>query len=400
MTQPHALIAGAGIGGLSAALSLARAGWRVSVFESANALEEVGAGLQLSPNASAILRDLNVIERLRPMCLAPESIRVRRASDGATLCLMRLRDAEKRWGAPYLLAHRADLQRALLDAVAEDASIDLQTGAAVTNFAATPKGVFVELRRGPVRLEASGDCLIGADGSRSLVRAKLLVGADSLTFSMRTAWRALIEADRVAPEALRLESCLWLGRKAHLVHYPLRGAAVVNVVAIIEENEPPMSEGWSDRGDPAVLAARFASWHRSARALLGAARDWRRWPLLDRDPLSSWTAGRVALLGDAAHPMLPFLAQGAAQAIEDAGALGEALRREALRPERDVSRGLVAYAAGRLDRASRVQRESRVQGRVYHLSGAAALARDAAFRALGGERMLARYDWLYGAASG
>ena len=146
------------------------------------------------------------------------------------------------------------------------------------------------------------------------------------------------------------------------------------------------------RATRAVLAARFASWHTAARALLAAAQDWRKWPLIERDPLPGWTAGRVALLGDAAHPMAPFLAQGAAQAIEDAGALGEALL-----AARDVPEGLAAYAAARRARADRVQLQSRAQGRIYHLSGPAAFARDAALRALGGERLLARYDWLYGA---
>jgi salicylate hydroxylase len=393
MSEPHALIAGAGIGGLSAALCLARAGWRVSIFEFATTLEEVGAGLQLSPNASAILQKLSVVERLKGFSLAPESIRVRRARDGATLSLMPLADAERRWGAPYLLVHRADLQRGLLQAVAEEDAIRIHAGVAVAGFASGSDGVVAALRQGLLRLEASGDCLIGADGARSLVRAKLLGGgADSASFIKRTAWRALIDADRVAPEALRPESCLWLGREAHLVHYPLRGGSVVNVVAVLDENEaaPGPEEDWSRPGDPAVIAARFSSWRQSARALLAAAQDWRKWPLIDRDPLPGWTAGRVALLGDAAHPMPPFLAQGAAQAIEDAAALGEALQ-----ATRDVPHGLAAYAAARRARADRVQRESRAQGRIYHLSGPAAFARDAALRALGGERLLARYDWLY-----
>ncbi len=393
MSEPHALIAGAGIGGLSAALCLARAGWRVSIFESATTLEEVGAGLQLSPNASAILQKLNVIERLKGFSLAPESIRVRRARDGATLSLMPLADAERRWGAPYLLVHRADLQRALLQTVAEEDAIRIHAGVAVAGFASGSDGVVAALRQGLLRLEASGDCLIGADGARSLVRAKLLGGgADSASFIKRTAWRALIDADRVAPEALRPESCLWLGREAHLVNYPLRGGAVVNVVAVLDENEaaPRPEEDWSRPGDPAVLAARFSSWHKAARSLLAAAQHWRKWPLIDRDPLPGWTAGRVALLGDAAHPMPPFLAQGAAHAIEDAAALAEALQ-----ATRDVPAGLDAYAAARRERADRVQRESRAQGRIYHLSGPAAFVRDAALRALGGERLLARYDWLY-----
>jgi salicylate hydroxylase len=400
MSPPHALIAGAGIGGLAAALCLVRAGWQVSVFESAPALEEVGAGLQLSPNATAVLRKLNVLDRLFPTSLAPEAIRVRRASDGATLALMRLSDPEGRWGAPYLLAHRADLQRALLMAAAAEKAIKIHTGVTVTGFASGEDGVVAALRQGLLRLEAFGDCLIGADGSRSLVREKLLSGApDALIFSKRTAWRALVDAGRAAPDALRREACLWLGRKAHLVHYPLRGGSVVNVVAIIEEAEKPAGsdESWSLRGDAAFLAARFCGWRRDARALLGAADEWLKWRLLDRDPLPNWTAGRVALLGDAAHPMLPFLAQGAAQAIEDADALGAALRADSLGDRRNISRRLAAYAAGRLVRAAKVQRQSRAQGKIYHLGGAAAFARDAAMRALGGDRMLARYDWIYDA---
>lgn len=192
----------------------------------------------------------------------------------------------------------------------------------------------------------------------------------------------------------REESSLWLGRRAHLVHYPLRGGSVVNVVAIVDEDFRAAQgvDFWSSPGDAAALEPRFAAWHASARALLAAASEWRKWPLFDRDPLPSWSAGRVALLGDAAHPMLPFLAQGAAQAIEDAAALGEALAQD-----RDIPRGLRAYQAARQARAARVQRESRRQGAIYHLGGPAAWARDSALRALGGANLLARYDWLYDA---
>ncbi len=391
MDRPHALIAGAGVGGLAAALCLAKSGWQASVFEAAPALEEVGAGLQLSPNATAILRRLGVLDRLIPASLAPQSIRVRRAADGATLALMPLGAAETRWGAPYLLAHRADLLRALVDAVAQESAIKLQTGVAVAGFGSSAKNVTAALRQGPLQVEATGDCLIGADGYRSTIRQRLSGGApDLLEYSGRTAWRTLVEADRAPREALVPQSCLWLGRKAHLVHYPLRGGSVVNVVAIVEEKTEPAGQGWSEAGEAAVLAGRFAGWHKSARALIEAADEWRKWPLYQRAPLSGLASGQVALLGDAAHPMLPFLAQGAAQAIEDAAALGQALQGAA-----DVPRGLAAYSAARIGRASRVQAQSRVQGKIYHLGGPAALARDMAMRALGGDRMLARYDWLY-----
>jgi len=389
MNPPHTVIAGAGIGGLSVALSLARVGWRVSLYEKAKVLEESGAGLQLSPNASAILRNLGVLEHLTPFALRPEAIRIRRARDGATLALMPLESAEKRWGAPYLVVHRADLQRALLETVAREGNITLQTGAAIAGFAPSSGGVAVAIAQGAVRLKVAGDCLIGADGLRSIVRQRL--HGDALRFSGRTAWRATIEAARVPVAMRQKETNLWLGRKAHLVHYPLRGGAIVNVVAIVDEDfYPDEKEFWSSPGEPGFLEARFVRWDKTARDLLRAAFAWQKWPLADRNPAASFVAGRVALMGDAAHPMLPFLAQGAAQAIEDAGVLGEVLARG-----QNIEAGLLAYQEKRLPRAVRVQKESRRQATIYHLGGPAAFLRDAALRALGPEKMLVRYDWLY-----
>src|SRR4030088_554547 len=188
MNPPHAVIAGAGIGGLCTALCLARAGWRVSLYEKAKVLDETGAGLQLSPNASAILGRLGLIERLTPFALRAKAIRIRRARDGATLAVMPLDDAERRWGAPYLVVHRADLQRALLEAIARESGIKLQTGAAVAGFASGENSVAIAIEQGAIRVKVAGDCLIGADGVRSFVRQRL--GADSARFSGRTAWRA------------------------------------------------------------------------------------------------------------------------------------------------------------------------------------------------------------------
>ena len=391
MNPPHAVIAGAGIGGLSAALSLARVGWRVSLYEKAKVLEESGAGLQLSPNASAILRNLGVLEHLTSFALRPEAIRIRRARDGETLALMPLESAEKRWGAPYLVVHRADLQRALLETVAREGSITLQTGAAVAGFAPGSDGVAVAIAQNMVRLKVAGDCLVGADGLHSIVRQRL--HGDALRFSGRTAWRATVEAARVPVAMRQKETNLWLGRKAHLVHYPLRGGAIVNVVAIVDEDfHPSDEEFWSSPGEPGFLEARFVRWDKTARDLLRAALAWQKWPLADRNPAASFVTGRVALIGDAAHPMLPFLAQGAAQAIEDAGVLGEVLGRG-----QTIEAGLLAYQEKRLPRAARVQKESRRQATIYHLGGPAAFLRDAALRALGPEKMLARYDWLYDA---
>ncbi|MCI0466886.1 MAG: FAD-dependent monooxygenase, partial [Beijerinckiaceae bacterium] len=238
MTAPHAVIAGAGIGGLCASLCLARKGWRVSLFEKATELSEIGAGLQLSPNASVILQKLGVLEQLMPFALRPKAVRIRRGGDGKTLALLPLDDAERRWGAPYLAVHRGDLQRALLDAVARETSISLETGAAITGFAQDASAVTVTVGQEAARQKKlSGDCLIGADGLHSFVCQKL--GGGGAEFSGRTAWRAVIDASRVPMEARREETALWLGHKAHLVHYPLRGGSIANVVAIVEEDFCP-----------------------------------------------------------------------------------------------------------------------------------------------------------------
>lgn len=391
MSPPHAVIAGAGIGGLCAAISLARRGWRVSLFEKAKFLDEAGAGLQLSPNASAILQEFGIIDRLSRFALRPRAIVIRRARDGAMLARMPLEDAERRWGAPYLVVHRADLRRALIEAAACEPAIHLTAGAAVSGVAQDANKVVVSLSQAAGLSKVAGDCLIGADGVRSFVRKALRLGCES--FAHKTAWRTLIESSRL-PVAMRGEETnLWLGRGAHLVHYPLRGGSVVNAVAIVEESFCGEEENfWSSPGDPCVLEARFKGWDEAARVLLRSASEWRKWPLFECGPLPNWVCGRVALMGDAAHAMLPFLAQGAAQAIEDAGALGAALAQY-----KDIAANLRAYQAMRLPRATRVQRESRRQGAIYHLAGPAAPFRDAALRLLGGTRMLARYDWLYGA---
>lgn len=357
-------------------------------------LEEFGAGLQLAPNATRVLARLGALEAVRNRALAPRAIRILRGRDDAPLSTLPLESAQARWGAPYLAIHRADLQRALVERIARESNIALTLGAEVGGFARDETGVTIGVRRGPVGLTERGDFLIGADGLRSIVRERLGLGArDAALFSGRVAFRATIDADLLTERLRKDEVTLRLGARAHLVHYPLRDGAVVNIVAVIESGwrHEKTDHPWDGAADRASLERAFADWAPESRALIAGA-QWRAWPLYVRPALASFASGRAALLGDAAHPMVPFLAQGAAQAIEDAGVLADCLA-ESPGP----SQALAAYSRRRAPRAARVQREAKAQARLYHLSGPLALARDLGMRTLGPERLLRRYDWLYGA---
>jgi salicylate hydroxylase len=387
------IVAGAGIAGLSAALAIARHGRRVLVLEKAPALTEAGAGIQLSPNASRHLRRWSVLERLGGAALKPRAVVIRRGRDGAVLARLPLADAEKRWGAPYLVAHRADVQQALRAAVADEPAIEVRLGVAVAGFAADQDRVAVGAKHGLIRLRFDGAALIGADGLWSEVRQRLELPGDLPPQSApRTAWRALVPTAQLPEEFAAPDVNLWLGKRAHLVHYPLRGGTYLNMVAIAEDtrDEGQSADFWNETRDPAILRRALARWHTTAHALLSAAAEWRSWRVFDRPPLQHWTAGLVTLAGDAAHPMLPFLAQGAAQAIEDAAALELALAANS-----DIAAGFKTYEQARTARTARLQGASRRQGDIYHMAGPAALARDIVMRVLGARRMLARQDWIY-----
>jgi salicylate hydroxylase len=391
--MPRALIAGAGIGGLTAALALSRADFEVTIFERVAVLEAFGAGLQLTPNATRILAELGVLDAIRALATEPRRLRILRGRDDAELAELNLAASVRRWGAPYLIIHRADLQGELEAAVVSRPNIELRLGVELTGVDERAGAVAVRLQRGPLSLEETGDVVVGADGLRSRVREGLALDGAAM-FSGRFAFRAIVAAKDLPARWLAPEVTLRLGPRAHLVQYPLRAATILNLVAVIDAGwrDEKTDHPWDGAADRPTLERAFADWSRETRALIGAARDWRAWPLFHRPPIARFARGRVALLGDAAHPMVPFLAQGASQAIEDAGALARRLGEA-----EQVDAALAAYSRDRVARASRVQREALAQGRIYHMSGPLGLARDLAMRALGPERLLARYDWLYAA---
>jgi salicylate hydroxylase len=393
----RAIIAGAGIAGLTAAIALLRAGFTVAIYERANPLDELGAGLQITPNAARILARLGVLERVLPHASRPRAVVMLRGSDSTELMRMPLDGAEGRWGAAYLVLHRADLQRALIDAVRGQSAIEVTLGATVLNFADNGGHLSVRLARGVTHTRDEADLLIGADGLRSLVRDQLGFGApDQAEFAGRIAYRAFVNADDVNVQWTQ-NIILRLGKEAHLVQYPLRGGSITNLVATLRSATPIRGVNHVDREDDegasrSRLESTFSGWSREARLLTQAPAQWRAWPLYHRSPISSFSLGRVALVGDAAHPMVPFLAQGAAQAIEDAGALGCILGQV-----QDIPTALSIYSRDRVARAGRVQREALKLGRIYHMGGPWAFARDMTMRLLGTRGLIERYDWLYGA---
>jgi salicylate hydroxylase len=360
------------------------------VLEQAERLEETGAGIQLSPNAARTLIDLGLEPMLRPHAVAPLALRVLSATTGLEIVRVPLGDAEQRYGAPYWVIHRGDLQAALVSAVSGRLDVILKLGMRVEDFVAHRNGVTVSARGRSGLTDERGLALLAADGLWSLVRRRL--GHDDTPhFSGRAAWRCLIPAKEVAPEFREPLIHLWLGRDAHLVHYPVKAGGAINVVAIATDTFS--AQGWSEPAGRADFVAHFAAeqWAPAALSLVRLPDAWLKWTLYDRPPLRRWSQDEVALLGDAAHPMLPYLAQGAAMAIEDAAVAAQCLARM---PD-DAAKALRIYCAIRRARTAKVQRLASRNGAYYHLAGARAGLRDIGLRIIGGARLLRHYDWLY-----
>lgn len=388
----QALIAGGGIGGMAAALCVARAGWNVRLYERAPAFSEAGAGIQLGPNVVRVMHGWGLAQALAQVAAFPERLEVRSALSAETLGVLPLGDAMvQRYGAPYATVHRADLHGVLLDAVRQS-GVTLRLNQVLDCFSQNADTVGVQSGDDP---PVEAEVLVGADGLWSPVRQWLL--GDGLPGATgHLAYRALVrQAD--LPQSLRsTQITAWLGPKLHVVQYPVRGGEWLNVVGIVQGYAPGGLDNWSHRTDAAGLRAALAGACAPLQDLLRAVPDWQLWVLCDRPPLQgAWqhALGRVALLGDAAHPMRPYLAQGAGMAIEDAAELGRVLA-QALDPALDVPTMLQRYALNRWERNARVQKRAVRNGKVFHAEGVVRWGRDLSMKMLG-ERML-DMPWLYG----
>jgi len=374
-------VVGGGIGGLVAGLALHRAGLDVRVFEQAPVVGTVGAGIQLAPNATRVLDALGVLPAVRRIAVEPTAFEFRRWDDGRLLSSTPLGPpVEAAYGAPYLHVHRGDLVAALA------ALVPVEVGARCVDV--LPGDRDVEVRFAGGRRERV-DLVVGADGIHSVVRQAILGAADA-RFTGHVAFRGLIPAARVAGLPVGHTSTVRMGPGRHCVHYFVSAGRLLNVVCVIEEDSWTQ-ESWTDHGDPAELRAAFADWDPVVRALIDALDAPLKWALFDRLPFPRWSKGPVTLLGDACHPMLPYGAQGAAQAIEDAAVLSACLRAEPT----DVPAALARYEALRHDRTARVQEISRGNATRFHLpDGPDQRARDAAIASTYG--LSPDIDWLYG----
>lgn len=378
-------VIGGGIGGLAAGLSLLRAGVDVHVYEQARGLSEVGAGIQVSPNASRVLHRLGLAEALAKMGVKPLAWHQRRWDDGRTLLRTPLAEAiEAAFGFPHYQMHRADV----LDTLARAFPVErLHVGHRLTRLADQEDHVEAEFENGT---RISVDALVGADGIHSTVR-DILFGPENPHFTGCAAYRGLVPADRLAHLNIEVTAQIWMGPGKHFVHYFVQNRRLVNFVAVIEQ-DTWTRESWTDPGEVADALAAFTGWHPQVRGILEGAEKTFLWALFDRKPLARWSIGRVTLLGDACHAMLPFMAQGAAQAIEDGATLAACLSKV---DAHHVPDALRRYEALRLPRASRIQALSATNKTRFHLpDGSEQEERDAELAR--GTTDWSRSAWLYG----
>ena len=384
-TRP-VLVAGGGIGGLSAALAIARQGHAVKVLEQAGTIGEIGAGIQLGPNAFAAFDALGIGERARARAVYTERMVMMDAVDGSEIASLPVGDAfRERFGNPYAVIHRADVHRSLLEGVEETDRIAFVTSTRVERIEDLDDGVAVIDQHGE---RHEGVALIGCDGVRSAVRQQLV--GDDVRVSGHVVYRAVVDAADFPPDLRWNAPVVWAGPNCHLVHYPLRHGEQYNVVVTFHSSKP---ESWGvTAGSRDEVTAYFAGIGDQPRQLLETPKTWTRWSTADREPIARWSHGRTTLLGDAAHPMLQYLAQGACMAMEDAVTLGEALRVH----RGDWPRAFDLYQRSRVARTARVVLSAREMGRIYHAKGVERLVRNDLWRDRAPERYYDALEWLYG----
>ncbi|OOG35939.1 3-hydroxybenzoate 6-monooxygenase [Polaromonas sp. A23] len=387
MTSPHPiLIAGGGIGGLATALVLARDGHAVTVLEQAASFGEIGAGIQLGPNIFRMFAWLGLTDVVSKVSFFPPGMGMNDVRTGEKVVRVPLGDmARATYGFPYGVIYRADLHQVFLDACQALPNITLRTQAKLESFEQTADSVRVQLAGGET---LPGSALIGADGLWSKVR-EAVVGDGKPRVSGHIAYRAVLKREEVPAHLWSDDVLLWGGEKTHLVHYPLRRGELFNLVAVFHSSK--YDEGWNTFGDTAELTERFSHACPQVRELLDKIQTWKMWVLCDREPVKNWTDRRVTLLGDAAHPMLQYLAQGAGQAIEDAVVLREALRFA----RGDVPLAFQEYQRARYLRTGRVQLTARFYGDIYHAAGVQRELRNQLFQGGNESAGFAGLQWMY-----
>jgi 2-polyprenyl-6-methoxyphenol hydroxylase-like FAD-dependent oxidoreductase len=380
------LISGGGIGGLAAAMVLAQDGHRVTLFEQAATFGEIGAGIQLGPNIFRMFDYLGLTEAINRVAFFPPGLGMNDVRTGEKVVRVPLGDvARATYGFPYGVIYRADLHQVFLDACRAQPNVTLRTSAKVESFDQRADGVTVTLEGGEV---VEGSALIGADGMWSRIR-EAVVGDGKPRVSGHIAYRAVLKREDVPAHLWSDDVTLWGGEKTHLVHYPLRRGELFNLVAVFHSNK--YDEGWNTFGDTAELTERFAEACPQVKELLGKIETWKMWVLCDREPVKNWTDKRVTLLGDAAHPMLQYLAQGAGQAIEDAVVMREALRHT----RGDLPLAFQKYQQARYLRTGRVQLTARFYGDIYHAAGVQRELRNQMFQSGTESAGFAGLKWMY-----
>lgn len=393
------IIAGAGIAGLTLALALSDKGFQVRIFEKSATLAEIGAGLQLSPNATRLLDRLGVLERLKYSSVEPQAICLQDGTSGEKLLHLPIGDhARERWGAPYIVCHRADLQNALLTEARNRSNIIVQLQSAVTHHKADAETILVRVQYHDRIEEHQGALLVGADGVWSNTRTAMS-DTDRARYTGSIAWRSSVAVEELPASFSALmppgiNVIAWTGANAHLIAYPIRSGQMINFVAVAPDRQN--GRRWDMQVNPEGVSQNFirefASWHQGIRDVLRAGRPWTPWRLFEMKKCRFQLEKRLVLIGDAAHAMTPFAAQGAAMAIEDAWALARAIGSG----NRRLDASLAAFASARTHRIAAVVRRGALNQLAYHAKGPVAVARNILLRNRPVEKFVQGFDWLYG----